>query len=98
MPPRKGLQAIMNPTRSLKGVPRPIRPDTTVHLFKVGQSVRLKEGFGDLSRPPTGTYRITGTLPARGGSPQYRIRNDSETHERVATQDSLELVISSSSR
>jgi hypothetical protein len=39
-----------------------------------------------------GIYRITGTLPPRGELPQYRIRNDSERHERVATQDNLEPV------
>lgn len=61
------------------------------HLFAVGQAVRMKGGFG---RPasPEGVYRITGTLPPRGDSPQYRIRNDDERHERVTTQDSLEPV------
>jgi hypothetical protein len=34
----------------------------------------------------------TGTLPPSGGSPQYRIRNDHEHHERVTTQDRLEPV------
>jgi hypothetical protein len=37
-------------------------------------------------------YRITGKLPPRGDSLQYRIRNDDERHERVTTQDSLEPV------
>ena len=41
---------------------------------------------------PADIYRITGTLPARGDSLQYRIRNDDERHERVTTQDSLEPV------
>ena len=31
-------------------------------------------------------------LPPVNGSPQYRIRNEEERHERVATQDSLEQV------
>jgi hypothetical protein len=62
-----------------------------MHLFTVGQAVRLKGGFG---RPyqSADIYRITGTLPARGDAPQYRIRNDDERHERVMTQDSLEPV------
>ena len=41
-------------------------------------------------------YHITGTLPPSGGSPQYRIRNDDEHHERVTTQDRLEPVRMSS--
>ena len=35
-------------------------------------------------------FRITAKLPPRGSSPQYRIRNDEERHERVTTQDDLE--------
>ena len=68
-----------------------IRRDTATHLFTVGQTVRLKGGFG---RPalPGDIYHITGTLPPRGDSPQYRIRNDDERHERVTTQDDLEPV------
>jgi hypothetical protein len=42
-------------------------------------------------------YHITGTLPPSGEYPQYRIRSDEERHERVATQDNLELVLSPSS-
>ena len=37
-------------------------------------------------------YRIIATLPPLGNSPQYRIRNYDERHERVATQDTLEPV------
>ena len=37
-------------------------------------------------------YRIIATLPPRGNSPQYRIRDYDERHERVATQDTLEPV------
>jgi len=66
--------------------------DSAVHLFKVGQSVRLKNGF---ERPPRAAdvYRITDKLPPSGGSPQYRIRSDNERHERMATEDSLEAVL-----
>lgn len=71
--------------------PRPIRPDPATHLFAVGQAVRLKDGFGRPSLPVE-IYHITGTLPPRGDSPQYRIRNENERHERVTTQDSLEPV------
>jgi hypothetical protein len=70
---------------------RPIRYEAATHLFTTGQIVRLKGGFG-LQSQSADTYRITATLPPRGDSQQYRIRNDDEHYERVATQDSLESV------
>ena len=71
---------------------RPARyVEAATHLFTTGQIVRLK---GGVPLPPqsANTYRITGTLPPRGDLLQYRIRNDDERYERVATQDSLEPV------
>jgi len=59
------------------------------HRFAIGQSVRLRTRFG-LSPRTAEIFRITGTLPERGNSPQYRIRSDDERHERVTTEDSLE--------
>jgi hypothetical protein len=61
------------------------------HRFAIGQPVRLKSRF-PMATKTAGTYRITGTLPAKDNSPQYRIRNDGERHERVATEDSLEAI------
>lgn len=61
----------------------------SMHLFTIGQAVRLRGNFGTFPKTSE-VYRVTGTLPPRGDSPQYRIRNDEERHERVATQDSLE--------
>lgn len=75
---------------------RPTRREAPTHLFAIGQSVRLKGGFGRSSLPAD-IYHVTATLPPTGGSPQYRIRNDDERHERVATQDSLEAVVMSRS-
>jgi hypothetical protein len=70
-------------------------PDAPTHLYAVGQAVRLKGGFMQRSQGAS-IYHITGTLPSRGELPQYRIRNDRERHERVATQDNLEPVRASS--
>lgn len=70
---------------------RPMRRETEVHLFAVGQTVRLKSGFKQ-SLNASDIYRVTGKLPPRGNSPQYRIRNDEERYERVVTQDSLDQV------
>lgn len=61
------------------------------HLFTVGQFVRLKGGFG-IPALWADIYRIVATLPPLGNSPQYRIRDYDERHERVATQDTLEPV------
>lgn len=64
--------------------------DMTTHRFVVGQAVRMKRQFG-LSPSMAEDYRITAIMPAREDkSPQYRIRNDDERHERVTTEDSLE--------
>jgi hypothetical protein len=70
---------------------RPIRREVPTHLFTVGQFVRLKGGFG-IPSLWADIYRIVATLPPLGNSPQYRIRDYDERHERVATQDTLEPV------
>lgn len=67
-----------------------------MHLFNIGQAVRLKDGFIG-SAMPADVYRITGTLPPLGVSLQYRIRNKDERYERVTTQDSIEPVGTSQS-
>lgn len=69
--------------------------NNSTHLYKVGESVRLKGGF--VQRPTaSGTYKVTATLPPEGAFPQYRVRNDDERHERVVSQDNLERVRSHS--
>lgn len=70
---------------------RPIQHGPPPRLFDIGQAVRLK---GRLGAGPKADeiYRVTATLPPRGGSPQYRIRSDGEPHERVVTEESLERV------
>ena len=65
--------------------------ESAQHRFSVGQFVRLTNRIGVWPKTDE-VYRITGTLPARDNSLQYRIRNDDERHERVATEDNLELV------
>jgi hypothetical protein len=74
---------------ALKPKAPPVRREVATHKFDVGQAVRLLDFLG---RPalPVEIYHITGKLPPSGGSPQYRIRNDDERHERVTTQDNLE--------
>lgn len=61
------------------------------HRFEIGQSVHLKNRFNQ-SDTTAGIYRIIATLPERDNSPQYRIRNDGERHERVTTENTLVLI------
>lgn len=61
------------------------------HRFATGQRVHLKTKW----RPggtEAGVFLVTGMLPEQNRSPQYRIRNEAERHERVATEDSLEAI------
>jgi hypothetical protein len=66
------------------------RRANAIHLFTVGQSVRLRKHPEEHTRSADIVYRITGTMPAQGSALQYRIRSDQERHERVAIEDSLE--------
>ena len=81
----------MTAARSTRLTARPIRREDPTHRFTVGQFVRLKGGFG-IPTLWADIYRIIATLPPLGNSPQYRIRDYDERHERVATQDTLEPV------
>lgn len=77
----------MNLTRSAR---RNVRREPATHLFAIGEIVRMKGSF-----PKTADiYHITARLPAKGDELQYRIRNDDERHERVATQGNLEAIAS----
>ena len=78
------------------GVPRQHASEDAPHAFAVGQRVKA-QGWLPARRRPT-YYLITGKLPARANSPQYRIRNEEERHERVTTQEDLEPVNSSQIR
>jgi hypothetical protein len=62
-----------------------------VHRFAIGQSVRLKGTIG-MSLQTGDMFRITGKMPARNWSPQYRISSDEGRHERVAEENNLEEV------
>jgi hypothetical protein len=70
----------------------PARRTTPTHQFEVGQPVRLTGGGWLSSVKPSELFLVTATLPPRGDVLQYRIRSETERHERVATQDSLEAV------
>jgi hypothetical protein len=67
------------------------RNDTPSHLFAIGQTVRMKSRGGLLQKTAE-LFEIKSRLPVKDGSPQYRIRSEQETHERVTTEDNLEPV------
>lgn len=60
--------------------------------FSIGQSVRLLSGYGNPTRKLDEVYRITALIPAMDASFQYRPRQHGEAFERVATEESLDLV------
>ncbi|QFR33063.1 hypothetical protein [Ancylobacter sp. TS-1] len=72
---------------------RPVHREAATHRFAIGQTVRLRGGYGVFTSRFGDVYRVTGTLPPSGDSPQYRIRNEREQYERVTTEDSLELFV-----
>jgi len=84
---RQGPETIMTSLMQRKA--RPIQHGAPARLFGIGQAVRLKGSFGTLAKT-TEVYHVTGTLPPKENSPQYRIRSDAEPHERVVTEDRLE--------
>lgn len=71
-----------------------VKRSATGHLFKVGDRVLLKPSFQYAAA--AGVYRVTATMPASDGQPQYRLQSDEERYERVAPQDSLTLATASS--
>jgi hypothetical protein len=60
-----------------------------MHKFKVGETVRFTSNvmrrFG-----ATGRFLVVKLLPSEGGELQYRIKNVTEPHERVAKESQLD--------
>ena len=59
------------------------------HRFSVGQTVRMPNRFGAVKTNDL-LFTVTGKMPAKDRSPQYRVRSEEERHERVVTEDMLE--------
>jgi hypothetical protein len=58
------------------------------HKFAVGQLVRLSLPYFGPARP-TESYRIVKLLPRDANEPQYRIKSESESYERVVRESQL---------
>jgi hypothetical protein len=82
-------------TQASCSAPSPRRPRILVgitenglsdHKFKIGQIVNYTSGpYGRA----TGLFKITQLLPPEGDDMQYRIKSDSEPHERVVKESQL---------
>ena len=57
-----------------------------MHKFKVGQSVSFIPGL--LGGGPA-IFKVTQLLPSEDDDHKYRIKSDSEPHERVAKESQL---------
>lgn len=56
------------------------------HKFAIGSRVSLSKRMSN-ARP--GEYKVIRLLPYEGGDPQYRIKNNAESNERVAKEYEL---------
>jgi hypothetical protein len=60
---------------------------TRTHRFKVGQTVSLIPSVSRVAA--RGHFEIVSLRPPEGGTPQYRIKNRGELHERVVAETDL---------
>lgn len=63
----------------------------SVHRFRVGQTVKIVEGFG-YARSPNMMFTIVALLPSNGAHYQYKIRNSGEVFDRTAQENELTIV------
>ncbi len=57
------------------------------HKFDVGQSVRIASGRNAVSAP--GNFIVVRVLPTEHGIHQYRIKSETDGHERVVTEEQV---------
>jgi hypothetical protein len=58
------------------------------HKFAVGQTVRFSPGLGPGNSVP-GSFKIVRLLPEAASVLQYRVKSQSDGHERVVREDQL---------
>ena len=58
------------------------------HKFRVGQAVEFSPDPG-VDRLSRGRYTIVRLLPLEGNTPQYRIKNTTDGHERMVRESQL---------
>jgi len=62
------------------------------HKFVVGQNVQFLPNW-PLDKSTGGQYRIVRLYPKAGDSPQYRIKNKRDGHERMVLEDQLDRLL-----
>jgi hypothetical protein len=60
----------------------------TRHIYTLGQQVYF-DGPGGTYLKLAGVFTVTRLLPPRGVELQYRIKSETETHERVVAEHEL---------
>jgi hypothetical protein len=64
-------------------------PKMASHKFAVGQTLRFSPSLGEDSRRK-GRYKVVRQLPEAGNAFQYRIKSETDGHERVVREDQIE--------
>ncbi|HTV45059.1 MAG TPA: hypothetical protein VMF05_07050 [Stellaceae bacterium] len=59
------------------------------HKFRVGQAVQFVPDPG-VDRASRGRYTIVRLLPLEAGTPQYRVKNTVDGHERMVRETQLD--------
>lgn len=68
----------------------------TTHQISVGDRVQLTRTYGSVDASVT--YRVIAIMPERDGSPQYRLKSEESSQERMTKEDDLILISQPKSR
>ncbi len=66
-----------------------LEKNMATHKFAVGQALQFSPGIGGGSKG-RGRYKVVQQLPETGGMLQYRIKSETDGHERVVREDQTE--------
>jgi hypothetical protein len=62
----------------------------TVHKFQTGQRVQLTRGVANQTKAASVRFTIVRQMPGSSSGFLYRIKGDTETHERMVPEAHLE--------
>ena len=68
---------------------RVLEQNMATHKFAVGQALHFSPGLGGDSKGK-GCYKVVRQLPETSGVFQYRIKSETDGHERVVREDQIE--------
>jgi len=68
---------------------RVLEQNMATHKFAVGQALHFSPGLGGDSKGK-GCYKVVRQLPETSGVFQYRIKSETDGHERVVREDQTE--------